>query len=358
MKSNNGNETQGQGFKKEVKYTVPPAEPKAYPSGDMEKILNVVQYHQQHKFFLKMRLRIENSRRSRVIQILGFNTTDKFKDDGSLKVQFERAEKIVVHMMKYRTPPDPTEKKFAFLKDLSERVLNMLREEDLQNFLDNTLVAVTPYNEEQIKAISSNLEKAVKQLPIYRHWIKQPENPQRCGVGAGNIGHIIGEMHDLADFGTVGKMWKYLGLAVIDGQRQRYVKDAIEATQIQRYVGRRRAIVWNMEGNIIKAQGARIRLDTDDKNKAPTGPRRNMGTAKYHYFRIYEDRKAYELETHPELKDFDPKTKRGGAKHIANRAQRYMGKRVLEDLWVAWHDVYGLDVPGTWEERNAELIEV
>lgn len=353
MKTNNENENQK--FEKKVKHAPPPAEPKAYPSEDMEGILDVVQAHVEHKFFVKQKNRIMNSRRSRVTQILGFNTTQEYDDKKeSLKVQFTRAQSIVDYMLKEGHPPDPSEKKFAFLKKHSARTLAMLNDPNMQIFLDQTEFALQPYLVQRDLA-KKELEHAVRQLPIYKYWIEPSNNPQRCGVGEGAIGHIIGELHDLADFGTVGKMWKYMGLAVIDGERQHYVKDAFEATQVQRYVGRRRAIVWNMECSIIKAQGARIRLDTDDKNKAPTGPRKNKGTSKYHYFRVYEDRKEYEIERHPELKEYDPKTKKGGARHIANRAQRYMGKRVLEDLWVAWHEVYDLAMPGTWEQQQKNV---
>jgi hypothetical protein len=125
------------------------------------------------------------------------------------------------------------------------------------------------------------------------------------GVGLATLAAIVGELGDLGAYekGVAG-IWKRAGLAVIGGERQR--KKAGDAALEHGYAPGRHAVFWNVGAALLKAQG---------KN-AGAGP----------YRRIYDARKAYER----------PRVVTDA--HAHNRAMRYMTKRLLRDLWVAWRD--------------------
>ena len=73
------------------------------------------------------------------------------------------------------------------------------------------------------------------------------------------------------------------------------------------YSPRRRSVMWNIGDPMIKCS---IR----------------EGKAISPYGQIYLDRKAYEVARNPEIKPI----------HAHRRAQRYMEKRLLKDLWKEW----------------------
>ncbi|CCG43343.1 hypothetical protein [Magnetospirillum molischianum] len=141
--------------------------------------------------------------------------------------------------------------------------------------------------------LGKELEKLAKKLPV-AEWVAT----QR-GVGMTNLANIIGEAGDLANYNNPAKLWKRMGLAVIGTERQRKVADA-EAALVHGYNPVRRSVMWNVGTCIIKAGGA---LKT-----------------------LYDERKVYEAGKSPDI-----------TKMLAHRrAQRYVEKRVLRDLWRAW----------------------
>jgi len=151
------------------------------------------------------------------------------------------------------------------------------------------------------KAVEKQLEKLAKSLPVYATFTKPTK-----GLGAGGLALIIGETGDLSLYANPAKVWKRMGLAVFDGVRQRRVAGNAEEAIRQGYSSHRRQIMWNIGDSMIKVG------DT--------------------YRQVYLDRKAYEIAKNPD------------AKPIVNhrRAQRYMEKRILRDLWRAWRDLHGV----------------
>ncbi len=122
---------------------------------------------------------------------------------------------------------------------------------------------------------------------------------------------VTGEAGDLLKYSNPAKLWKRLGLAVMpDGGRQRKVKGA--AAIEHGYSPSRRSVVWNIGACLIKAGKAN----------------ENKGTENSYYYQVYIDRKAYEFERNPDMKKA----------HAANRAQRYMEKRLIKKLWQAWRN--------------------
>lgn len=147
----------------------------------------------------------------------------------------------------------------------------------------------------QRKALDKRLARLVQRLPAWR-WVEGVR-----GFGPTSLAGIVGEAGDLAMYQNPGKLWKRLGLAVIDGQRQRLVKG--EGAIRQGFSPERRAIVWNLGAAIIKSGG-------------PDSP----------YRALYAERKAYELARAPDMQPA-----------IAHaRAKRYVEKRLVKHAWRIW----------------------
>lgn len=142
------------------------------------------------------------------------------------------------------------------------------------------------------KIVEKRLAELAGQLPI-APWVDTVR-----GFGIASLSAIVGEAGDLSDYANPAKLWKRMGLAVMsDGTRQRRISGA-EALD-HGYSPSRRSVAWNIGACLLKAGGP--------------------------YKKIYDARKAIELER-VETKG-----------HAHNRAQRYVEKRLLRDLWVAWH---------------------
>lgn len=154
------------------------------------------------------------------------------------------------------------------------------------------------------------LERLAKSLPVAT-WVASIK-----GLGLGSLAAIIGEAGDLSLYATHSKLWKRLGLAVIDGGRQRRMTG--DAALAHGYSPQRRSIVWNIGQCVLKAQSARVDKETGEEIK-PAGKYRN----------VYDARKAYEIARDPNI----------SKAHAHNRATRYMEKLVVRDLWRAWRQI-------------------
>lgn len=137
------------------------------------------------------------------------------------------------------------------------------------------------------------MESLLDFLPNVRKFVEETR-----GFGLLSLFGIVGEAGDLANYANPAKLWKRMGLAVIDGKRQRRVAGA-EAI-LHGYNPARRSLVWTIGDSIIKAGGPL---------KA-----------------VYNTRKELEL------------TRVATKMHAHNRAKRYMEKRLLLLLWRAWRD--------------------
>lgn len=123
------------------------------------------------------------------------------------------------------------------------------------------------------------------------------------GFGALGFAQIIGEAGDLRNYSNPAKLWKRMGLAVINGGRQR--KIAGDEALLHGYSPDRRSIVWNVGACVIKY------------TRGPNA-----------YRDLYLARKVVEQSKVPD-----------GTKALwHNRAKRYMEKRLLRDLWRAFRN--------------------
>jgi len=156
-------------------------------------------------------------------------------------------------------------------------------------------------------AVEKLMEADAKKLPI---WPRVKATP---GFGPLNLACLIGETGDLTNYATHSKLWKRLGLAVINGERQRRVPGA--AAIEHGYSPSRRSVMWNVGQCLFKAQSQRVDKSTGRILK-PAGPYR-LG---------YDVRKELELAR--------VKTRA----HAHNRATRYMEKKLVRNLWRAWRE--------------------
>lgn len=126
-----------------------------------------------------------------------------------------------------------------------------------------------------------------------------------CGIGPG-------------EFKSVSALWKRMGMAVINGGRQRRVTG--DAALEHGYVPRRRSLMWNIGEQVAVRQG--IRNPKDEEGK-PAG-----AVAINEWGTLYLERKAYEL-ARTDVEKMTPM-------HAHNRAKRYVEKRLLRSLWQEW----------------------
>lgn len=177
----------------------------------------------------------------------------------------------------------------------------------------------------QEKMATKEMERLAKSLPV---WAAFGEGVR--GFGARSLAVIVGEAGDLGQYATKSKLWKRMGLAVMDGIRQGGLsKNAgAEAWIAHGYNAKRRAMMFVI-GDVLVKQGE-------------------------HYRQVYLDRKQYEramavsngLIVAPAAK-IPEKRKHEFISdgHIHRRAQRYMEKRLLRDLWKAWRETAMCGLP-------------
>lgn len=155
------------------------------------------------------------------------------------------------------------------------------------------------------KQVEKDMEKVAKTLPVAK-WVEGIK-----GFGIGSLAAVIGEAGDLSNYPTHSHLWKRLGLAVIDGGRQRMVPGADALAH--GYSPSRRSVIWNIGQCVLKAQSQRVDKETGEV-KAEAGE----------YRKLYDARKEYEMGR-VETKG-----------HAHNRATRYVEKKLMRDLWKAW----------------------
>jgi hypothetical protein len=169
------------------------------------------------------------------------------------------------------------------------------------------------------KKREKELSLLARELPAHG-WVKDQK-----GLGELGFAMIIGEAGALDKYPNPAKLWKRMGLAVMPDGRQRKVTDK-DLAKLHGYAPKRRALVWTLGDSILRTKG--------------------------HYRDIYDERKAVEMQKAEDegrivvpakdvKENWSPDSFRTVG-HIHNRAKRYMEKRMLKDLWVAWRaEVHG-----------------
>jgi hypothetical protein len=145
------------------------------------------------------------------------------------------------------------------------------------------------------KLYEKRLIQLAKQLPVW------PWTETLRGLGALGLAQIIGETGDLSGYATPAKVWKRMGVGLVNGERQRKHVDQ-ELALLHGYNPKRRSVLWNVGCSLIKQNDGKYR-------------------------QLYDECKAKQTELHPDLTKL----------HLHRRAQRRMEKQLLKDLWVEWN---------------------
>ena len=168
-----------------------------------------------------------------------------------------------------------------------------------------------------------------RQVPAYALW----EGIR--GLGPLGLALILGEAGNPADYATHSKFWRRMGLHV-GGGKAFYVKRAGmtgEAWEAAGYCPRRRSVVYQITDSLLKSQ---IRKDKADPTKRiALGPYGALYLARK--AREHEKARAEGLTVRPagKIPKADAHMYRSEG-HIHNRAARYVGKKLLRDLWKVW----------------------
>lgn len=169
--------------------------------------------------------------------------------------------------------------------------------------------------------------KQAKRLPAYK-FAKSVD-----GLGDVSFATIVGECGDIGTYKSISAVWKRLGLAVINGRRQGNPGEGASANDWVNhgYSKARRSVSWNARQHVIGAM-AKWRpdygADVDDDDSLTE------------YQRIYAKRARFESEKLG-LPIVEKKNAKGAMKesykmHVCNRAHRYVEKRMIKNLYLAW----------------------
>jgi hypothetical protein len=175
--------------------------------------------------------------------------------------------------------------------------------------------------DDQRKTAETEMERLAKQLPVW------PFVETVKGLGAKGLAVIVGEAGiPLGDYRTISGLWKRMGLAVINGERQRKKANVEEAAE-HGYSPGRRAEIWAFCSDTMFRQQWRGADEESGLLARPVGP----------YGEVYARRRANtdpRIEATIALPAGDPAKWTKGRCH--NDGRRVMTKALLADLWVEW----------------------
>lgn len=261
--------------------------------------------------------------------------------------QCDRAmDSFVVRAMGYTTTHAPAERKRLFARAAAIRTaVEQGKHVDLTDIPHaDALPAMIELSRQaregwdrQRASFESAMERHAAQLPAAA-WAKSVR-----GFTLKGLAIIVGEAGDPSGYATVSRLWKRLGLAVIDGQRQGAPGNGASAEEwtAHGYKPARRAAVWVIGDVLFRAQwrGAKSDGDTGEvmTEAHPIGP----------YGEVYGKRRAHtaaRIEASSDLPN-GHREKWTLARCNAD-ARRVMTKALIADLWAAWRDAGGLRTNG------------
>lgn len=255
-----------------------------------ETINALVQEQRRRRFCITAQSRCDRSIDAFVVRLLGY-TPDL--DEKERKKLFARAAKLRRGIEAGESIEAP-ELDMASLMFVSQMIVKSAESRDVFDEMRDDA-------ERKMAALA-------KTLPAYE-WVKEVR-----GLGDLAFAIIVAECPGrnylgLSEYPSAAHVWKRLGLAVIDGERQRKKADK-ELALKHAYSPRRRAEIYACVGDpLLKHQ------------TMSNGP----------YREVYDRRRADTELRHPEWAD---KAKHPG--HYHNDAKRFMEKRLVRDLWRAW----------------------
>lgn len=282
----------------------------------------LIAMQRQRTFAIKSQQRIDRACESFIASSLGFGVD---MDPAKRKEIYARAAKIRRSVEKGATgrtnslPQTPPSKRPT--KAIHQSDTNVTDDNAVANACSPIILA-SLMARSAWDAMRSGAEKEMRRLaetlPVWT-W--------SVGVrGFGALGVAIiaaeasGPRGDVGSYATKERLWKRLGLAVIEGSRQRRVTDATAAEQ-HGYNPRRRSEIWTIADSMFRHQWAGTNEEAGTAAH-PAGP----------YGAVYMRRKS-----HTEGREWT-----GGRRE--NDARRVMTKALIEDYWRVWRGMDPLAV--------------
>jgi hypothetical protein len=199
-----------------------------------------------------------------------------------------------------------------------------------RSVVEASVGARAPFEEIE-KAALKNMEAAAVQLPAWEAFGKDTR-----GFGAASLAVIVGEAGDLSIYSNPAKLWKRMGIGIVGDIRQGgLAKSASKESWIEHgYSRQRRSRMWNIGEALLKKENPYrdlylIRLAYEHAKALSAGL--TPASAMKVTIESWKERGLPPLEKVTKLTE-----KHRGAGHMHNRARRYVEKRLLRDLWVAW----------------------
>ena len=181
-----------------------------------------------------------------------------------------------------------------------------------------------PHNEtlkelkSQERAVNRQLVRLAKKH-IMADWIAE------CpGMAFGGFARIVGVTGSFERFPTVSKVWRYMGLDVVNGhsrKRERGVKLG--------YAPQGRVVAHQIGDSIVKLGHGRYREIYDSK-RAEYLARPRMGDSNCPMGQVHKDKNGKILQCVKENGEGET------SGHLHNAAMRYAVKMLIKDMWVEW----------------------
>lgn len=189
---------------------------------------------------------------------------------------------------------------------------------------------------EPFEALRKQYEKAisaaVRDLLIWHDFVAPVK-----GISEVWFGLIISEAGDIGAYPKHDRLWKRMGLAVIEGERQRKCVDAEKAAK-HGYSPVRRSTMWVVGNGLIGGMGNGYRPMSGEDIDAMEG--------RSPYEKLFMHRLRREAEKDPSARLPDkPDGKESYTLAAKMKAKRYVEKKFLRDLWVAWRRGDDVDLP-------------
>lgn len=186
--------------------------------------------------------------------------------------------------------------------------------DEWRDVIVSSVVARAPFDAVEAAATRA-MEKLAAELPVAAWW------RQNVAKALASLAVIIGEAGDLSKYPNPAKLWKRMGVGLVDGVRQGGLTKAASKQDwiAHGYNKKRRARLFAIGDALIKHGGAW----------------RDLYLARKEYERAKAEARGLTIAPSAKI----PKKRAGefmSDGHVHRRAQRYMEKRLLRDLWGAW----------------------
>jgi hypothetical protein len=316
-------------------------------------VLQLRQGQMKRSYCIKCQSRCDRSLDALIVQGWGYNPEEM--TEAERKAMFARAASLRIAIERLETArialSDATPKRAPMLRAALQRAKSAVPDyadnalaTDLPQLVKTSAMARSAYDDMR-EATEARMENLAMTLPVWP-WAKTVRG---FGVtSAKGLAVIVGlapgrHSGALGDFATKERLWKRLGLSVINGRRQGNPGPLANAADWTEHAHNklRRSELWVIGTNLFRAQW-RGDKDADGKDPRKSGkpvavPAHAIGP----YGEVYARRRAHtepRIAVTAHLPNINKKMHpdRWTPKRCHNDAVRIMTKQLVEDLWRAW----------------------